>query len=279
MDLFTHHWVTSRIIRILDISRTACYLVLGNDRALLIDTGIGIGSLRAYVDALTSLPYDVLLTHGHVDHASGAQEYAGKRVYLHPADRTLMGYHTAFETRLDYVLKTRGIEADESKLIPQMDPAQTLPLHHGDRFDLGGLHVEAIHVPGHTHGMCMALIEEERFILFGDGCGVSVMLVDDEATTVDEYRKALANLKPHEQRYDHIIRNHGTCVSPKELLDNVIEVCDEVLAGTDDRFPVPAHTLPVEGDDLFFAKCLSADRRGRADGKEGNLAYRLSKIR
>lgn len=54
----------------------------------------GVGSLRAYVVALTEVPYDVILTHGHVDHASDATEFADKRVYLHPADRHLMSCHT-----------------------------------------------------------------------------------------------------------------------------------------------------------------------------------------
>lgn len=90
MEYFTHERISKRIIRIVDISDTASYLVEGNEKACLIDTGSGIGSLRAYVDSLTNLAYDVVLTHGHVDHASGAWEFKDKKVYLHPEDRELM---------------------------------------------------------------------------------------------------------------------------------------------------------------------------------------------
>ena len=93
MKYFTHERISERIVRIIDISDTASYLVEGDERACLIDTGSGIGSLRTYVESLTSLPYDVILTHGHVDHASGAGEFEDKKIYLHPKDRELMKVH------------------------------------------------------------------------------------------------------------------------------------------------------------------------------------------
>lgn len=185
MEYFTHRNLTDRIIQIVDRSKTAMYLVLGKDKACLIDTGSGIGSLREYVDRLINLPYDVILTHGHVDHASGAYEFVDKNIYLHPEDKELMRVHTVFENRIDYMLHVMHEEVDEAVLIPQLDPEVTKPLSHADRFELGGLNLEIIHTPGHTRGICMVLIEDERTILFGDGCGVSVMLLDEYATSVE----------------------------------------------------------------------------------------------
>ncbi|MFJ5760653.1 MBL fold metallo-hydrolase [Neobacillus sp. NPDC093182] len=51
------------------------YLVEGTVRAALIDTGTGVGDLKAYIDNLTDKPYFVMLTHGHVDHAMGAPAF------------------------------------------------------------------------------------------------------------------------------------------------------------------------------------------------------------
>lgn len=276
MEYFTHRNLTDRIIQIVDRTKTAMYLVLGKDKACLIDTGSGIGSLREYVDGLTNLTYDVILTHGHVDHASGAYEFVDKNIYLHPEDKELMRVHTIFENRIDYMLHVMHEEVDEAVLIPQLDPERTKSLSHADRFDLGGLNLEIIHTPGHTRGICMVLIEEEKTILFGDGCGVSVMLLDEYATSVEEYYGVLRNLKSYESRYDNIIRNHGTFTSPKELLDNVIECCVCILNGTDDKFS--AVGLPVHYDDAYFAKALDINTHGRVDGKQGNLAYRPEKI-
>ena len=44
------------------------FLFVGTERALLLDTGIGIGDLKGLVEEITDKPYDVVLTHGHRDH-------------------------------------------------------------------------------------------------------------------------------------------------------------------------------------------------------------------
>ena len=47
------------------------YLVVGSERAALIDTGTGIDSIKQVVDQLTRLPVVVLTTHAHWDHTGG----------------------------------------------------------------------------------------------------------------------------------------------------------------------------------------------------------------
>lgn len=60
------------------------YVVEGERRSLLIDAGTGTGDLRGLVESLTGLPYDVVCTHGHVDHCGGIGQFS--KVYMHPAD-------------------------------------------------------------------------------------------------------------------------------------------------------------------------------------------------
>jgi glyoxylase-like metal-dependent hydrolase (beta-lactamase superfamily II) len=45
------------------------YLVTGTRRAMLVDTGMGLGDLAGMVRGLTDLPLTVVNTHGHPDHA------------------------------------------------------------------------------------------------------------------------------------------------------------------------------------------------------------------
>ena len=61
------------------------FVVVGEARALVIDTGIGIGDLKWLIEnRITDKPYDVVLTHNHVDHMGGAAWF--DRVYIHPDD-------------------------------------------------------------------------------------------------------------------------------------------------------------------------------------------------
>ena len=51
------------------------YLLEGDEMAMLIDTGYGIGHLRDYVEKLTDKPVVVVNTHFHPDHAAGNDEW------------------------------------------------------------------------------------------------------------------------------------------------------------------------------------------------------------
>ena len=52
-----------------DFGIANCYLLIGEERALLIDCGLGIGDIKGAVEKITDKPILVVATHGHVDHA------------------------------------------------------------------------------------------------------------------------------------------------------------------------------------------------------------------
>lgn len=266
MELFTHERISDHIFRIKDVLGVAMYLVVGSDRACLIDTGYGIGNVKEYVESLTDKPIFVILTHGHIDHGCGAELF--DEVWMSCKDEECYHEHCNLERRVQ-MLKNHPLHdlISEDMLVPERK-GDFKDLKDGMIFDLGKIHLEAIAVPGHTQGMTMVLIQEERTILFGDGCGVGVLLFEKYSSTVSEYRRALLRIKKdYEDKYDHIIRNHGTCTSPKELLDNVIEVCDLILAGKDDHVKIVSHGVEV------IRAMKTDEHENRLDGKQGNINY------
>ena len=76
--------VSDRITRIFGFAGELMYLAEGNDEAVLIDTGVGLGNLKEFVGTLTDKKVSVLLTHGHVDHALGAGLF--ETVYMNLLD-------------------------------------------------------------------------------------------------------------------------------------------------------------------------------------------------
>jgi len=222
MEMYRSEKVSEHITRIIDIANVACYLVEGEDRACLLDTCCGYGDLKSYVHTLTEKEPFVILTHGHYDHTGSASQF--ETVFMNPLDLPVLEEHN--RNRSSFLEEDRKVIPSLKNItMEDVNPLMTetpLPLADGDCFDLGGIHLEMINVPGHTPGMMCALLKEEKTIFFGDACGTSVLLHESFSSTASEYEKSLKKLKTFEDQYEMIYRNHGTFVNDRDLLDNVL---------------------------------------------------------
>lgn len=277
INYFKSEKINDSTYRVVGLDGTACYLVCGKDKTCLIDTGMGCGSLKEYIENNLNKKVDlVILTHGHLDHCGGVAEFVDVPIYMNQNDRHLADCFNLVESRYE-IFRSQGI--DISMMQPNIDFSITKDLKDKDEFNLGGITLQAIYTPGHTKGMTMILIKEERTILFGDGCGVGVLMFTPDSTSVEEYKDVLVNLKNnYEDKYDKIIRNHGTFKSEKDLLDNVIECCELIIDRKDDKADV-YDALPVSNPKgIYYAKAIDPKTHNRLDGKFGNIAYSEDKI-
>ncbi|MBQ1509238.1 MAG: MBL fold metallo-hydrolase, partial [Erysipelotrichaceae bacterium] len=173
-ERYQRETISDHITRITLPGDVFAYLAEGRDRAALIDTGFGIGSLKAYVEeVLQGKPYIVLLTHGHLDHAGGASEF--EEVYMDPADLELARKHTEKQIRKDFLKQE---VRDEDLAEPKKDGY--LPLSDGQVFDLGGETLKIVSLHGHTRGSVGVLFEKERILLAGDACCSFTLLFGEE---------------------------------------------------------------------------------------------------
>ena len=125
-------------------------LIVGSHHALLFDTGYGFGDLKALVRSVTDKPLYIVNSHGHVDHACGNAQFGG--AYIHPLDMALAREHNGLQMRLAE-LETAQVPLDfDLEAYLQLGTGVLTPVGEGDRFDLGGLTLEVIHLPGHTAG-------------------------------------------------------------------------------------------------------------------------------
>lgn len=244
-----------------------CYLVEGKERAVLIDGLTGVGSLKSFVRELTELPVTLVLTHGHVDHAGAAFEYGACR--MHPADITLMYDHSDPERRYNFVTRGRAAGAFMPKPEDVVPPCnvRTEPLMDGDILDLGGFTLEAIHVPGHSTGTLTFLDRAHRVLYSGDACNPNTLLALPGSATIETYKESLLHLKAFQDAFDRMYGGHGTAAVPGRIVDEAIELCDEIMRGADDHYP-----MAYIGREFFYARRFDGDFK-RADGGIANIAY------
>jgi glyoxylase-like metal-dependent hydrolase (beta-lactamase superfamily II) len=168
------------------------FLVAGSERAVLIDTGLGIGNIRRVVESLTDLDVLVVNTHYHFDHSGGNRWF--ERIAIHEAGATPLGQPVPDDVFERYMAYTRrmlegfgvyadlddrffhflGDETTPRPLPSDFDPASwrttpTVPtrlLRDGDILELGGRSLRVLHTPGHTPD-CISLLDEANGILFG----------------------------------------------------------------------------------------------------------------
>lgn len=271
-----------RITRIWDVSRTAMYLIEGSESAVLVDTGVGVGSLKAVVESVTTKPITVLLTHGHVDHAMGAGEF--DKVYLNSADLTVYAIHSMMPVRQGYVSGAAMSGADpamlakvqESDYLPSKAAEEFLSLEPGMVLQLGEVSVQVLAAPGHTPGSVAVLIPEERILILGDACNAFTYLFDGFCPSVAQYKENLLRLQAEtDGKYDRTLFCHGMGDGCVDMIANVIAVCDDILAGNTDDMPFRG----PNGEPALIAKAMDFSRFCRADGGEGNVIYNPDKVR
>lgn len=180
------------LYRILDPLNVYMTLIVGDEKAILFDTGYGTGDIHAALKSVTDKPVTVILGHGHIDHVNGAYQF--NKAYLHENDFDLFREHTSAEMR-------KGIYTDAEKkgLAPNITEnewnnaaqCELLKLEHGTVFDLGGLRVQVVDMSGHTAGTVGLLITEHRVLLESDGANGHVWMFLPQSLPVSEYIKML----------------------------------------------------------------------------------------
>lgn len=217
-ELFRVSEIAPGLHRIVDVLGNHCYLVVGQERALLVDAGDGFGDLRVCVEELTDLPVTVVLTHGHEDHMMGSYWY--DEAYLSPQDGGVQRWELIEEhaQRIYDQILAEGLVSDATPFVLR-DGARPreLPVSDGDPFDLGGRTVRAVALPGHTEGSMGYLVEDCGVLFAGDAVTPIMCLFFEDSLTIQGWRdKTLARMA--ELPFEHFYTGHHDYAFPKAVI-------------------------------------------------------------
>lgn len=184
------------------------FLLVGEDKAVLIDSGINCPDALDMAKKLTDVPILLLNTHGDGDHASGTGSFS--EIYMHESD------YDAFRISARF---------PNTKLVPICD---------GDVIDLGNRPLKIIHIPGHTRGSVAILDAKARVLYAGDSVQKGNIIMFGSHRDIDLYESSLDKLISLTNEYDNIYASHDEWTVPNDYALKVKNAWKQVRSGVVD---------------------------------------------
>ena len=186
-------WIDEPHIR--EFYRCNVWHVRGRDGDMLVDSGMGVVSLRERVALVTERPLQAVASHTHFDHIGCHHEFDCR--LCHEAEAEFLAHPTRANTYADkYVTDDIFTALPPAPYLSTAYAVKAAPatrvLQDGDTVDLGDRHFEVIHTPGHSPGG-IALWEAATGVLFSGDIVYDGPLI--EATSAAEAADYLRSMK------------------------------------------------------------------------------------
>jgi glyoxylase-like metal-dependent hydrolase (beta-lactamase superfamily II) len=242
---------------------TIGYLIVGNARALLFDTGMGIGDLKALTLKLSKLPIIVLNSHTHDDHVGNNWQFD-----------TVYGMDTEFTRH-----SAKGSKDDAQAEIAPGEICGSLPiafdrgtyatrpwkvakwLNDGDRINLGGRTVEVIATPGHTPD-AICLFDRTNGLLFtGDTYYPGTVWLYRPETDLTAYGKSVQRIAALRPQVKIVLGAHNVPVAPPSVLEDLAAAFAKAQAGQVQSKPAGENKVLYQVGNISFLMRPPTDAR------------------
>ena len=196
-----------------ELLRCNIWHIKGHDHDLLIDTGMGICSLKDEIKDLLGKPVIVVATHSHLDHMGSMYEFDTRVIHHCEADILAAPPRLSLDMNDWPVEEIKGLQesgyALENEYMITALPRAGFDLHgfhtpaavptrlvdEGDVIDIGNRHFQVLHLPGHSPGS-IGLWEEKTGTLFsGDAIYDGPLLDTLEDSDIGDYLKTMERLR------------------------------------------------------------------------------------
>ena len=201
------------------------FLLTGEEKALLVDSGMTVRNAKEIAEDITSLPLSLVNTHADPDHIGSNDEF----------DSFLMNSAEA----VNYY----NVQQRTGNYIPAED---------GDIIDLGDRKLRIIAIPGHTPGSIALLDEERRVLISGDTVQDGDIYMFGLMREFHAYINSLKKLESLKDKYDEIWPSHGTFPISPSIIPALIDSAEKWLRGE-----LPSESFILRGETIrrADAKC------------------------
>jgi glyoxylase-like metal-dependent hydrolase (beta-lactamase superfamily II) len=210
------------------------YLIVGEKRALLFDTGLGIGDMRKVVSQLTPLPVAVLNSHTHFDHIGDNWQFSEILGVDTPSARHHAEGATHEQLR-DVVIPQRFCGGPPPGFKPETYAIPGFKISRyikdGAVIDLGDRGLEVLLTPGHAPDALCLMDRRNKLLFTGDTFYAGPIFLYVPETNVAAYGRSVERLARLAPRLDVLLPSHNFPVAKPEMLTRLADAFHRVRSG------------------------------------------------
>lgn len=203
----------------IDQQMVRAFLIVGKEKALLLDTAAVRIDILSCIREITSLPVEVVITHSDIDHIGNLQDFP--QAYINEKDMA-------------------EVQSSEN-----CRNTTLYSLSEGDVFDVGGRKLKAIFAPGHTPGATCLLDEENKILFSGDSISYGPVFMFGEGRNMPDYLKSLQRFKQMKDEgiFTTVYCCHNVCPISADTVEELVAcatgILDKTIAGVSANMPLP----------------------------------------
>ena len=199
------------------------YLIVGKNKALLFDTGIGVGRIHDVVSRLTTLPIIVLNSHSHYDHVGGNADFAevlgvDSEFTRRNASGDVNHYGVSDALSPDRLCGSlpQGVSRETYRIRPWRI---TRFIHDNETLDLGERKLVVLFTPGHTPDSLMLLDRDNKLLFTGDMFYPGPIYLYTPETSTDDCKKSIERVAALVPQLELLLPSHNVPVAqPIQLI-------------------------------------------------------------
>lgn len=214
------------------IEEVVSYLLIGEEKALLFDTGMGVVSIRQEVEALTKKELIVLNSHSHYDHVGGNYEFTNVWAFnndwemkrLKNGDYSQKRFKNFEDSNICTDLPS-GFDKNSYHIKPSV---VSKVIKDQERIDLGNRELLIHHTPGHSPASICIQDFQNKLLFTGDTLYPGEMYLDLEGSDFDMYIKSINYLNDLYEEVLFLCPGHNEALISKDYLLNFKKACEKV---------------------------------------------------
>ncbi len=199
------------------------FLVIGSEKAAVIDTGVMGEGIKEVIEELTDKEVILINTHGDGDHTAGngffSQYYIGKEDF------------------------------ENCKMAEKYPESKANFLTDGEIIDLGNRPLEIITIPGHTYGSVAIYDKATKTLFAGDTIQDGSVFMFGPHRSPEDYGPSLEKLIKRQADFDTIYGSHGTCELSADYAAKMLESWKDVQNGN-----CTSEEINMHGTDVLSCK-------------------------